>query len=565
MPFLAEEHIKIPNKDLLSWMFDEQEYDPDTPIYVDAANPTRTISSRQARSIARRLCAGFQRVGLGEGDCVCMLSFNDIYYSMAFVGILSFGGIFAGVNPSHTAYELSHAFKTAEVKALIVEPELLTNALKAADEANIPRSHIFVFDHDVSLEATWSDSGRWGHGMFGEGRWDQLRSWRSLMNYGESDWIRWNDEKRSKETTAARLFSSGTTGLPKAVDMTHYNFIAQHTMVLEYKPRDYEIVRLLCTPMFHVSNVPRAHTSPLRGGMRTYVMRRFELESWMCNIERFQITEANMVPPMVIQVINSSLVRKYSLKSIRNSWVGAAPLAAEPQARYKALLRPDAPFNQVWGMSETSCIATMIHYPEYDPTGSVGRFLPNQDAKLVDDDGSDITDYDVAGELCVRGPLIVKGYFNNPQANRLAWDNDGYFHTGDIAVRKRENGLWYIVDRKKELIKVRGFQVAPAELEGVLLSHPDISDAAVIGVAPGGANASAGEQGSEVPRAYIVVKKRSKLDEARIQAYVKERLAGYKQLVGGVKFVNAIPKNASGKILKKDLKEIARREMAARL
>jgi 4-coumarate--CoA ligase len=299
--------------------------------------------------------------------------------------------------------------------------------------------------------------------------------------------------------------------------------------------------------------------------MKTYVMRRFELESWLRNIERFQITEANMVPPMVIQVINSPLSKKYSLASIRNSWAGAAPLAAEPQARFKTLLRPDTPFNQVWGMSETSCIATMVHYPEHDPTGSVGRFLPNHDAKLVDDESRDITDFDVAGELCVRGPLIVKGYFNNPGANQLAWDDDGYFHTGDVAIRRRENGLWYIVDRKKELIKVRGFQVAPAELEGVLLSHPDISDAAVIGISAGGANATAGEQGTELPRAYIVVKSGSRMTDADVQAYMKERLAGYKQLVGGIRFVTAIPKNASGKILKKDLKEMARLEIGAKL
>jgi 4-coumarate--CoA ligase len=264
---------------------------------------------------------------------------------------------------------------------------------------------------------------------------------------------------------------------------------------------------------------------------------------------------------MVIQVINSPLNKKYSLASIRNSWVGAAPLAAEPQARYKKLLRPDTPFNQVWGMSETSCIATMVHYPEHDPTGSVGRFLPNHDAKLVDDEGNDITDYDVAGELCVRGPLIVKGYFNNFEANRLAWDDNGYFHTGDVAVRKKENGLWYIVDRKKELIKVRGFQVAPAELEGVLLSHDAISDAAVIGISAGGA----GEQGMELPRAYIVLKQSSDLKEADVQAYMKHRLAGYKQLVGGVRFVDAIPKNASGKILKKDLKAMAKTETVAKL
>lgn len=185
--------------------------------------------------------------------------------------------------------------------------------------------------------------------------------------------------------------------------------------------------------MFHVSNVPRAHTSPIRGGMKTYVMRRFELESWLRNIEHFQITEANMVPPMVIQVINSPLTKKYSLASIRNSWVGAAPLAAEPQARYKALLRRDTPFNQVWGMSETSCIATMVHYPEHDPTGSVGRFLPNHDAKLVASTRS--------GCFPAAGPLKVVELVNGGGEDGLAkgvavewgghwcyWENPEKFH-----------------------------------------------------------------------------------------------------------------------------------------
>ncbi|KAJ4345591.1 uncharacterized protein N0V89_011724 [Didymosphaeria variabile] len=341
--------------------------------------------------------------------------------------------------------------------------------------------------------------------------------------------------------------------------------MTQHTLVYDYKPRDYVLSRLLCTPLFHVSNVPRAYTSPLRSGSKTYIMRRFELEPFLRYMERFQITELNMVPPMVIQVINSPLSRKYSLKAVKNGGCGAAPLAAEPQARMKALLSPDAVFNQVWGMSETSCIATMIHYPEHDPTGSVGRFLPNHDAKLIDDEGKDITDYDVAGELCVRGPLIVKGYYNNPEANRTAFDADGYFHTGDVALRKRSSGLWYIVDRKKELIKVRGFQCAPAELEGVLLSHPAISDAGVIGIPAAGFGSSAGEQGSEVPRAYIVRKKGARLDESGVHKWMRKRLAGYKQLVGGIMFVDVIPKNASGKILKGELRAMAKKGLGAKL
>jgi acyl-CoA synthetase (AMP-forming)/AMP-acid ligase II len=263
---------------------------------------------------------------------------------------------------------------------------------------------------------------------------------------------------------------------------------------------------------------------------------------------------------MVLQILSSPLATPTALRSLRNTWVGAAPLAAGPQARYKALLAPTTTFTQVWGMSETSCIATMLHYPEHDSTGSVGRLLPCMDAKLVDDAGADVTGYDVAGELCVRGPVVVKGYFDDPAANRQAWDADGFFHTGDVAVRRRENGLWYIVDRKKELIKVRGFQVAPAEIEGVLLAHPAVGDAAVIGVVGTGA-----QLGNELPRAYIVVKKGCVLDELRVQTHVRERLAGYKQLVGGVRFVDAVPRNASGKILKGVLKDMAKREAVAQL
>lgn len=178
---------------------------------------------------------------------------------MAFLGTLSFGGTFAGVNPSHTPYELTHAFRTAEVKALIVEPELLPTAFKAAQQANIPQSKIFVFDHHVDVAVPWMESAPWMSESAVEAEEGLgLKSWRYLMSWGESEWVRWDDEQRSRDTTAARLFSSGTTGLPKAVQMTHYNFVAQHTMVLEYKPRDYEVSIVLlfihlCTPNVQVS------------------------------------------------------------------------------------------------------------------------------------------------------------------------------------------------------------------------------------------------------------------------------------------------------------------------
>jgi len=212
---------------------------------------------------------------------------------------------------------------------------------------------------------------------------------------------------------------------------------------------------------------------------------------------------------------------------------------------------------QVWGMTEASCIVTRFEYPEDDLTGSIGRPMPNIDMKIVDDDGKDITGYDVRGEMCIRGPTIIPGYFENPEANKTTFDRDGFYHTGDIGYCDGQTKLWYIVDRKKELIKVRAFQVAPPEVEAVLLDHPNIVDAAVIGV-------PSRNEGSELPRAYVTRRPGTdpkQLTEEMVKEYVKPKLTRYKWLDGGVRFVDAIPKNASGKILKRILREEAKKEM----
>ena len=292
----------------------------------------------------------------------------------------------------------------------------------------------------------------------------------------------------------------------------------------------------MAMPMFHVATAPCTHFSPLSNGVQTYVHRRFELESWLWSIEKHQITDLASVPPMIITVIMSDKKDKYSMKSVKFATCGAAPLDKEPQARFQALLAKDAPFTQVWGMTETTCICTNFPYPEDDDTGSVGRPVPGMDIKLVDDQGRDITDYDVRGELCVRGPTVIPGYLDE-KATAESWDQDGFFHTGDVAYCARDSEKWYIVDRKKELIKVRGFQVAPPELEAVLLSHAQIVDAAVIGVQP-----FPGDQ-SEYPRAYVVRRdseEGKRLDAEEVKNFMAERLAKYKRLDGGVVFLDDI-------------------------
>ena len=201
--------------------------------------------------------------------------------------------------------------------------------------------------------------------------------------------------------------------------------------------------------MFHAATAPMAFTSCLRAGNKGIVFARFDPEEWFWAHQEYQVTDLTVVPPLAIMAINHPLNKKYSLKSVQIAVAGAAPLDKLPQARMQKLIGEDVPFTQVWGMTETSCIATRFPYPESDFTGSVGRPIPNLDLKLVDDTGKDISGYDVRGELCVRGPTVIRGYFENPEANERDWDEDNYFHTGDIAYIDGKTNLWYIVDRKK--------------------------------------------------------------------------------------------------------------------
>lgn len=212
--------------------------------------------------------------------------------------------------------------------------------------------------------------------------------------------------------------------------------IAQQTLFNEYKGTKWQKRRIVALPMFHAATAPLCHFQPLHSGDQMFILRKFELESFLANIERHQITEGAFVPPIVHMINSSPLAQKYSLKSIRHAHAGAAPLDAGSQARFRKLLSPDAAFAQVWGMTETSCTCACVPHEYGDEvTGAVGRLLPNMSVKICDDDGKDITADDVRGELCVSGPLVCQGYYLNPEANSRDWDDEGYFHTGDIACK----------------------------------------------------------------------------------------------------------------------------------
>lgn len=228
MPFLATETHPVPESDILSWYYDAPRFPLSKKIYVDALDTSRFYTAADCKTLIRKLVAGFTKAGLKRGDCVCIHSFNDINYPLLVNGIVAFGGIFTGANPSYTVTELVHHLKTAKVKMVLAEPETLAASAAAAKEVGLPRDAVMVLDHVEGAEVSKELA--------------DLKRWRSLLTHGEKDWIRLKG-KEARETTAALLFSSGTTGLPKAAVLSHYNLIAQHEFVNEWRPKLYEVSR----------------------------------------------------------------------------------------------------------------------------------------------------------------------------------------------------------------------------------------------------------------------------------------------------------------------------------
>jgi acyl-CoA synthetase (AMP-forming)/AMP-acid ligase II len=275
-------------------------------------------------------------------------------------------------------------------------------------------------------------------------------------------------------------------------------------------------------------------------GARVVTMPRFDLAEFLATIEEHRVTRVAAVPPIVLALAKHPMVDDYDLSSLVQLGSGAAPLSADVEA--EAARRTGAEVVQGFGLTETSPV-THAAIPGAAGSGSIGVLVPNTQARLVDPESGADVGRGEPGELWLRGPQVMKGYLNDPAATSECIDSDGWFHTGDIG-RVDDEDHWYITDRLKELIKYKGFQVAPAELEAVLLAHPDIADAAVIGIAD--------EEAGEVPKAFVVLQPGVELSAADVTAHVARQVATFKK-VRSVEFVDEIPKSLSGKILRRVL------------
>jgi 4-coumarate--CoA ligase len=338
-------------------------------------------------------------------------------------------------------------------------------------------------------------------------------------------------------------YSSGTTGLPKGVMLTHRNLVAniaqmEHTFV----PSDGEVA-LAVLPFFHIYGMQVLMNMLLAFGVRVVTMPRFDMVRALELVQEQRITRFFAVPPMVLGLAKHPAVDDFDLSSIKQIFSGAAPLGADLAAA--AAARVGCEVVQGYGMTELSPVSHCTPEGQFRP-GTSGVTVSNTEIRIVDaETGADVG-VGERGELLVRGPQVMRGYLNNPEATAESLDSDGWLHTGDVAVIDDEDHV-SIVDRIKELIKYKGWQVPPAELEAVLVTHPAVSDAAVIGIPD--------EEAGELPKAFITLAVGAAAPTlADLQGHVGEHLATYKQ-VRALEVLEAIPKSASGKILRRELRD----------
>ncbi|KAH9519667.1 4-coumarate--CoA ligase 1 [Bulinus truncatus] len=296
-------------------------------------------------------------------------------------------------------------------------------------------------------------------------------------------------------------------------------------------------------PMFHIYGMIVVQLSVLLGGASLVYLPKFEPSTFLQCLQNKQISLAHLVPPLALFLSKNPEVLQYSLKSLKRIICGAAPLGPEVTAELLQRLDHDITFNQAFGMTELSPVATV---DTSSTLGSVGYLVANTLGKIVDTDTNRTLGVGEVGEICVKGPQVMKGYFNNQQATDQMIEPDGWLHTGDVGFVSSD-GLLFMQDRLKELIKYKGYQVAPAELEALLLGHPDVQDVAVLGVPD--------EESGELPRAFVVKKPGSKVTPESLMKYIEGRVASTKRLRGGVQFIDEIPKNPSGKILRRVIRD----------
>ncbi|KAL9402745.1 hypothetical protein Peur_006594 [Populus x canadensis] len=483
---------------------------------IDLATNHQVNYSQLHRSI-RALASGlYNGLGVRKGDVVFLLSQNSILYPTICLAIFSIGAILSPANPVNTKSEISKQIQDSGAKLVISAPEELHKLL----EIGVP-----------TLVTTRESNG------------DSL-SVEELIEY--SDPLELPQVGITQSDTAAILYSSGTTGTSKGVILTHSNFIAVMTLLKwsVFATSSQNDTFLCFIPIFHIYGLAFFGLGLFCAGITTVLMRRFDFQAMLDAVQAYKINNIPAVPPVILGLVKNGSKVKCDLSSLRRVGSGAAPLSKELSDEFRRRF-PWVELRQGYGLTESCAAATFFISDEQAKKhpASCGQLVPTFSAKIVDTETGSALPPGRKGELWLKSPTIMKGYLGNEAATAATIDPDGWLKTGDMGYLD-EDGFLHLVDRIKELIKHNGYQVAPAELEAILLGHPQVLDAAVIPVED--------EEAGQIPMAYVVRAAGSELTEEQVIQFVANQVAPYKK-VRRVGFISAIPKSAAGKILRKEL------------
>jgi acyl-CoA synthetase (AMP-forming)/AMP-acid ligase II len=491
----------------------------DHPALIDGITG-QTISYAQLAHMVERMAAGFAEIGVKPGEVIALHSPNTVLYPVVLYGASRAGATVTTLSALATAKDMAGQLADSGATLVVTVGALLPVALEAAGERPV-----------------WTCDRVEGHPSVQD----------LLASHGPVPEVAVDPV----EDVAVLPYSSGTTALPKGVMLTHASIGTNLRQIAGLRPMTPEDRVIAILPFFHIYGMTGLVNLPLQAGATVVVLPRFDLLQFLDVLEQQRITQVFVAPPVVLALAKHPAVEGRDLSSVASVVSAAAPLDAELAGL--AAARLGTPITQAYGMTELSPGTHLVPIDQEAeaPPGTVGKLVPSSEARLVDV----ATGHDVGpgeeGEIWIRGPQRMKGYFGRPEETDTLIDADGWLHTGDIG-RVDEDGWWFVVDRVKELIKYKGYQVAPAELEAVLLGSPDVADAAVIGVYD--------ERGDEVPKAFVVRAPGSTATEDDVLAYVAVHTAPYKR-VRRVEFIDAVPKAASGKILRRELR--AREKAAA--
>lgn len=488
----------------------------------------KKYSFAETHRISQKVAAGLSNLGIKKGDVIMVLLQNSAEFAFSFLGASMLGAVTTTANPFYTSAEVFKQFSSAGAKLIITQSQYVDKLRETGD--NFPK-----FGDDFQV-ITVDDPP------------EKCLHFSVLSEANESDLPSVSIDPNDP---VALPFSSGTTGLPKGVVLTHKSLITSVAQQVDgenpnlyLKPED---VVLCVLPLFHIYSLNSVLLCSLRAGSAVLLMQKFEIGSLLDLIQQHRVSVAAVVPPLVLALAKNPIVTNFDLRSIRMVLSGAAPLGKELEEALRSRV-PQAILGQGYGMTEAGPVLSMClafaKQPFPTKSGSCGTVVRNAELKVIDPETGCSLGHNKPGEICIRGSQIMKEYLNDAQATAATIDVDGWLHTGDIGYVDDDEEI-FIVDRVKELIKFKGFQVPPAELEALLVSHSSIADAAVV--------PQKDDAAGEVPVAFVVRSNGFELTEEAVKEFIAKQVVFYKRL-HKVYFVHAIPKSPSGKILRKDLR-----------